>query len=800
MKILPSPSALELVGGVPSPRNLPPAVSPLRSLRPVHLTLRLTAFAVLAACVHAAPLLFDCGPPGSALWPGFTLASPATVSTGPTVAGWKSAAGLTAKSHAYKEPVENRSRGTVEPPPIWTNAITEDAIASRTANTFLLPAAPGEYEIYVVCGTSDPSQRSQFFDFTVTVGSQSQRVQIEGCHRFRTVRLHTRLDQGHLTVTFTPRSKWVVNAILAWPVAEADQVHRTVITPFEDATFRAPPAEWAQWQEDPEPPTGPLPPLSATDRQRGFCVYSRPAFECVYPHTHPAPGDLNPQLRVFSPPGEAIATNFVVWPLRDLRDAKITTSAIGPVPAANLEVRRVRFTRARPNYTVRYRYRLVPDFLERFELSDLPAGENARFWLTLHVPANVPPGLYDGRVTFTCAGGEAVVPLQLRVLPITLREDPAKLIGIYYRHPYDLAESAPDDVSRAYFRRKADLEHRDMVAHGTRNVVLSISGRAADAEGNFKFNWDLLGAKLDLGEKYGFVGPVVLGIPTESVYEKYLHERPGSHLRAVKDPPAEFGRELTAMVKVIAAERRRRGWPEFLIYPIDEPSTAPAAVNFMVTVLRAVKAAGVRTYVTADPTHEQFAPLRPFVDVWCTQPFAPDRDTVLADAKARGVEYWSYPNHINGENDHTPVAGARMTYGFGFWRSGFRALIPWIYQSNVGDPFNYLDGATSDFFNRSEPDGTPMPVALWEAYREGQTDYRYLHTLETLIAEARQRTQPAALAAATRAEAELAFIWNAIRVQPKYKYDDLWAPADFEVYRWMVAQQILRLQTVLAGR
>ncbi len=230
-------------------------------------------------------------------------------------------------------------------------------------------------------------------------------------------------------------------------------------------------------------------------------------------------------------------------------------------------------------------------------------------------------------------------------------------------------------------------------------------------------------------------------ISTDGVYAKYMKERYGSHLRGVKDPPEEFGRELTAMVSAIEAERTKRGWPEFLYYPVDEPSTDPAAVNFMVKVLKACKDAGVRTYVTADPTHEQFEPLRPLIDVWCTQPFAPDRETIQADMQARKVEYWCYPNHVNGENDHTPVAGARMTYGFGFWRSGFLTLIPWIYSSSTGDPFNYLDGSSMDFFNRHEPDGTPIPVAMWEAYREGYDDYRYVYTLEQLIAEAKKRPQ-----------------------------------------------------------
>jgi hypothetical protein len=185
------------------------------------------------------------------------------------------------------------------------------------------------------------------------------------------------------------------------------------------------------------------------------------------------------------------------------------------------------------------------------------------------------------------------------------------------------------------------------------------------------------------------------------------------------------------------------------------------------------------------------------VDVWCTQPFAPDRQTVLADMQARKVEYWCYPNHVNGENDHTPVAGARMTYGFGFWRSGFLTLIPWIYSYNVGDPFNYLDGSSMDFFNRHEPDGTPLPVALWEAYREGYDDYRYVATLEQLIAEAKASEKTAARQAAGAAERELTSVWDAVRVQPKYKFDDLWSPAEFDVYRWLIAQQILAVQQAL---
>ena len=93
-----------------------------------------------------------------------------------------------------------------------------------------------------------------------------------------------------------------------------------------------------------------------------------------------------------------------------------------------------------------------------------------------------------------------------------------------------------------------------------------------------------------------------------------------------------------------------------------------------------------------------------------------------------------------------------MTWGFGFWKSGFRTLIPWIYQSSNGDPWNYLDGTSMDFFNRSTPDGEPIPVAMWEAYREGIDDGRYLYTLERLLAENAIRGGRAAEIAATAKE------------------------------------------------
>ncbi len=255
-------------------------------------------------------------------------------------------------------------------------------------------------------------------------------------------------------ITFAPHSKWIVNAILAWTVADEAAVRRDVIGPFEEWTFRMPPQEWAKWKADPVR-TEVMPPLSAADQRRGFMVYSRHYLECIFPETRPREDGLNPALRIFASPGEYATTNFVVLPLVALRDATVSVSVSGPVPAANIDVRHVRFMRARPNYTVQYRYRVVPDVLEHFDALEIGAEENARFWLTLRIPNEAPAGHYNGKVTFTSSGGIASIPLQLRILPIQLHEDPTKVFGVYYRHPYDQMATAPDERSKEYFRRKA---------------------------------------------------------------------------------------------------------------------------------------------------------------------------------------------------------------------------------------------------------------------------------------------------------------------------------------------------------
>ncbi|MFQ5810666.1 MAG: hypothetical protein ACE5JM_13715, partial [Armatimonadota bacterium] len=601
----------------------------------------LAAIAIMLLAVAATPAargdahLFDLGTADSALRDGFTRVTPETTYTEAQGYGWRDAEGLTTQARAWTGPVENTSRGSTEPPPIYTNAVTEDVILSDKTAEFVVKAPAGRYCVYTLSGTSE-RMSSQYYDFVIQVGEARARVQIEGGYRYEKRLLEVSAEGGEIVIRLEPRNLWLANAILVWPEAEDARVRREIIEPLEHETFVLPPGEWEKWSEEPHVDDTPMPDISAADERRGYLVHHRHYLEPVYPNTVPLAHALNPSLRAFASPGEYEPLTFTVHPLTELNGARVEVTDLRSgrdvIAAERIDIRRVRYMLARPNYRVLHTYRVVPDVVEHFETLDLEPKVNQRFWLTVHVPQGAAPGTYTGQATFTADGTDpARVPITLRVLPIKLQEDPDKIFGIYYRHPYDRAASAPDDVSREYFRRKADLEHADMVAHGTRNVTLSAWCPPADENGQFAFNFDLLAEKLELWRRYNFKPPVVMSVNTRGVYQKHMGESYGSHLREVKDPPQAFCDELTAMVKTLEAERQRRGWPEFLYYPVDEPGRSEEAVQFMIKVLKAVKAAGVRSYLTAAPTHEAFQPFRPYVDVWCTQPFDPDRETILKD-------------------------------------------------------------------------------------------------------------------------------------------------------------------------
>jgi hypothetical protein len=177
----------------------------------------------------------------------------------------------------------------------------------------------------------------------------------------------------------------------------------------------------------------------------------------------------------------------------------------------------------------------------------------------------------------------------------------------------------------------------------------------------------------------------------------------------------------------------------------------------------------------------------PYLDIWCSQPYSVPFERIVAQKR---YEYWCYPNHNAGEikDRLTMCKGGRMTYGFGFWRSGYTTLIPWNWNwTCAADPFDYLRGGESGCGQRMDDQGEVIPAVYWACFREGFDDARYLYTLQQAIVQRQDSVDPACRAAVQEGRRVLQETWAAIHVQPKYLAGGMWPSADFDAVRWRLA-------------
>ncbi|MBL8991697.1 MAG: hypothetical protein JNM63_00055, partial [Spirochaetia bacterium] len=152
--------------------------------------------------------------------------------------------------------------------------------------------------------------------------------------------------------------------------------------------------------------------------------------------------------------------------------------------------------------------------------------------------------------------------------------------------------------------------------------------------------------------------------------------------------------------------------------------------------------------------------------------------------------------HVSGElkSREIMMKGGRMTYGYGFWRSGYEGLIPWMWRWDVGDPGDYLDDKYADTGNKLSKDGEVIPAAYWLSFREGVDDERYIYTLQQAIVDRENTKDASARVLIDEGKKFLRELWEGIEPQEKYLAVGMWPSEDFNGRRWLAARLIEALQ------
>ncbi|MFV1995114.1 MAG: glycoside hydrolase domain-containing protein, partial [Verrucomicrobiales bacterium] len=552
------------------------------------------------------------------------------------------------------------------------------------------------------------------------------------------------------------------------------------------------------YRELPFVETAPEPVPTGEEKKRGYLLFTRPITEPVQANTRPLESErLVGGLSAFATPGEWEPLTLGVYPLRNLENFRLRVSDLrspdgNVIESSQLTPRlQTYWNIGYPRYASRETYRRVPELLERVDTHSSPAHEAQRWWIQVHVPTDAPAGLYQGTVTVQDDGFDqpVVVPLSLRVLGFPLQQDPAKHYSAYYQTRDRVSYQDKDE---AFYQQASANEFRAMRDYGIDQFPTLYLITDKDATKILIRNEEEIERLVAAGMK-GRI-PILGGNAISRIYQATT---PGgireSHWKINKMPPPEFYQRLTKLFSDFEQDRVARGWPPMICCPLDE--VAASHKDFGVKVFKAVHAAGIPTYITKFPTAADAPDYAPYVDVWCSQPYAIPYEEIVAQQRH---EYWSYPNHNAGERKNRRIMckGGRMTYGFGLWRSGYTTLIPWHWSwTMTPDPFDYLRSKQSGSGMRIDDNGEIIPALYWECFREGRDDARYLYTLQQAVFERETSTDPKCKQQIKAAKTMLQENWDAIEVQQRYLSERMWPSPEFNARRWRLANMI---ETLLA--
>ncbi len=545
---------------------------------------------------------------------------------------------------------------------------------------------------------------------------------------------------------------------------------------------------------------------------RGFVVYAGHPVDMLDPARQPG-RPFPDSIDIFLAPGEYEAAQIIICALRDLPRIQVSCSALrgpgGSISAKNISVRLVRRVLQRRGYWMKRKpenYDIVSRFLFPNRPFWLRAGELKEVNITIHAPPTIRPGTYRGRITVSAASRSASLTLIARILPIRLRE-PDRQYGMYYRFP-----------NHADSPKILSAELSDLRAHGCTTIFSYVGPRFyRDENGNIAWSLDQVRQCLQTLARFGFHGPIVILDNAFSLAS--LMGIRGVTADDASQPISENEKFLQTYRRALADLRAlARQFPQFelLLTHMDEVFNRTRLPRYLDGARAVRKCDGFRLYMTIHMLpgrwEKPMAQSDQFIDVRCINGHSLDEwlksghtfDDLARILQKSGDEAWIY---YNMRGSFFLPEWNRIVNGLYMWLSPIRVHVPWMYYAFGGNPFDDTDSPRYDFGYAfpSPNDPTRLISTLhWEAFREGYDDMRYLHTLQSLIAEASRRGTDTSAARNFLSQLKASLP----RIPDDIAHIDLESPVlvaisrkfsgrDYDSFRRQAAEHIIRLQRAL---
>ena len=460
----------------------------------------------------------------------------------------------------------------------------------------------------------------------------------------------------------------------------------------------------------------------------GFTLYRVAPLDDLDPAALPAPDTAGAALKAFACGGEYEPVGAAVFASRALQAVRVSVSALtGPkgaaIPPNALDVRMVKRGFMRTHYNrppedvgLRSRY-LVPA-----EPFDMAPNTFRRIHVIVHVPEGTSAGAYRGTLSVSASGTAAqVLPIEFEVLPISLGRA-RKHYGLYYRPRLT-------DETEATIR----MELADIRAHGANRLLWHPRIGYVREDETVRIDYSGVEKPVALLQEFGFEGPYVVWDGFE-LLSRLTDGEEGKQFRALAKQAILGLRELG----------RARGWPELVVTHMDEVFNRQRFDRYVRLAQAVRQVPEQRLYITFHnrPTpaaEKMIRDIDPYVDLRCYHGHSIDEwlaaghtlQELADELTSAGDEAWCY---YNPRSILVTAEWARLCNGFWLWLTPITTHCPWAYNSWRGDPLDDADGYD---FGYAFPVGDEMiATRLWEGYREGVDDMRYLSTLEAAIARA----------------------------------------------------------------
>lgn len=601
---------------------------------------------------------------------------------------------------------------------------------------------------------------------------------------------------------------FLIFIFMSTPVqADVYQTEEKPIPP-EKQLVAVPPADSAfnDWVRVPYVETAE--PILPTEEEKklGCILFSRPLVDPIYPETIPLPEERITKVDGFGAWDQFVSLNFAIYPLVPLKNINVRVGDLrcgnSNIPASEIQVRLVTYRDITyPTYNSKGSWRRLPEYLQPVTTCDAPAKEPQRYCLTVRVPKDLPEGSYTGKilVSHDDYSKAIVLPLSFQVLPFKPLRDPNKAYSAYYLLPYWLEiVRTQKKHDMAWAESVLERELKTMVDYGlTRFPNLAMNSDFVDGKLEFVMEFGEIDKYVELMRKNGMSGPmIILGGRLDKLYELTTKKKMKNHVIIDEMPPAVFFTELDRMLRNLEKKVKNKNYPEIFFGPLDEIADRELSIKFGCRVYEAFHKHGFKTYTTMEPEHSCYPKLDPYIDAFASQAFNPSYEEVQ---KRHKKYYFCYPNHNSCECKDPVVMckGGRMTYGFGFWRSGFDLLVPWSWRQQ--SQLHFYRSGWHGGCNINHPEtGDPIMTTAWENFREGANDLKYLYTLEDMIVKRENSTDPEVQKLVQQGKDLLQSIWDSIIVQSKYMDRDLFPSDAFDSLRYSMGLLICKLNRFAA--